>query len=202
MSGKQVAAGVGGAAVGFLIGGPVGAVALGSAGFSAAAAVDGADKMVDAAKENQNLANGQANELDRRAKDNYDATMRDADVFKGEQIGATVRGGVDVSSTSSLVAMENAHADFVRTAYNAQRDANLEATRIRAQAQNEVDAAKKQREATQISSAIGVLSAGAQVYANSYTSKAADGGAPKGGYSDSFKQTGVRTHRYASPNLD
>jgi hypothetical protein len=202
MSVRGAIIGTVGAVAGFFVGGPAGAAALGAAGYQAGASMDGADKEVEAAKKNQEAANAQVDELTRRAQENTAAIMRDAEVFKGDQMSATVRGGVDVSSTSSLVAMENSHAKFKREAFNQERDARLEGARIRQEAQNDVDAAKRAREATQISSITNVLQAGATAYGASTKSGAAAGGAPKGGYSDSFKQTGVRSHRYATPYMD
>lgn len=168
MSAKGAVLGVVGAVVGFLLppGNVAGAVALGAAGYGAGAQMDAADKQVEAAKRNQEIQNAQANEIALRASENTKIIMQEAEVFKGDQVGAMVRGGVDIASQSSLVAMENSHAQYKRQAYLEERDANMRATAMRQQAQINVDAAKSMRTATQISAITGMVSAGAGAYAN------------------------------------
>lgn len=170
MSVKGAILGTVGAVGGFFIGGPAGAIALGSAGYGAGAALDGADKSVDAAIRNQQLADQQANEIANRASDNTKAIMSDAEVQKGSAESGLVRGGVDVSSASALVALENIHANAQRDAYLQERDANLQGAAIKARAQNEADAARAGRTATQIGAVTSILGAGASVYANSFKS--------------------------------
>lgn len=185
MSGKSVGLGVVGAVVGFMLppGNVAGAVALGAAGFSAGAEMDAADAGVKAAKQNRALANQQANETLQRASENTKAIMREAESFRGQQVSSTVKGGVDVGSTSSLVALESSNANFKRQAFLEERDASLTAQRINAQAQINVDAAKAGRQATQIGAVTSVVGAGASVYANSTKSpKAPSGGGATGNY--------------------
>lgn len=183
MSARAVGLGVVGAVVGFLLppGNVAGAVALGAAGYQAGASLDAADKSVAAAQRNQELQNQQANEIQQRASENTKAIMSDAETFKGTQESAIVKGGVDISSTSSLVALENAHANFVRQAYNEEKDASLTASRLRAQAQNDVDAVKAGRQAAQIGAVTSVLGTGASLYANKISSPSGGGGAAKSG---------------------
>lgn len=185
MSARSIGFGVVGAVVGFLIppGNVAGAVALGSAGFAAGQQMDAADQSVADAKKNQALMNMSANETLERASENTKAIMREAETFHGQQVSAMVKGGVDVSSQSSLVAMENAHANFKRQAYLEDRDANLTAQRMRAQAQINTDYAKKAREATQIGAAVSVIGAGASAYSNRVSAPKVGGGGGSTGYS-------------------
>jgi hypothetical protein len=199
MSVRAAALGVVGAVVGFLLppGNVAGAVALGAAGYQAGANLDAADKSVAAAQRNQELQNQQANEVMQRADENTKAIMSDAEVFKGNQESAIVKGGVDVSSSSSLVALENAHANFVHQAYNESKDASLTAARIRAQAQNDVDATKAGRQAAQIGAATSVLGAAASVYSNKVSTGAAPAAAAPSGGGSYGQGTGRGSYRMA-----
>jgi hypothetical protein len=178
MSARSIGLGVVGAVVGFLLppGNVAGAVALGAAGFQAGAEMDSADESVKAQKLNRALQSQQANETLQRASENTKAIMREAEGFRGQQVSGMVRGGVDISSESSLVALESADANFKRQAFLEERDASLTAQRIRAQAQINVDYAKKAREAAQIGAVTSVIGTAAGVYANGVKAPTTGGG--------------------------
>lgn len=197
MSAKGAALGVVGAVVGFMLppGNVAGAVALGAAGYGAGANLDAADEQVAAAKKNQALQNSQANEIQQRASENTQTIMREAETFKGEQVSSMVRGGVDIASQSSLVALENTHANFKRQAYLEERDASLTANRIRAQAQINTDMAKKGREAAQIGAVTSVLGTAASMYSNKVSSPSTTGGG------NANSGAAVGSARRASPNF-
>lgn len=178
MSARGAVLGVVGAVVGFLMppGNVYGAVALGAAGYGAGAGLDAADDQVNYAKKNQELQAKQANEILNRASENTKSLMREAETFKGEQMSSFVRGGVDVSSQSSLLALENANAQYKRQAYLEERDARLTANRIKAQAQIGVDAAKSARTAAQIGAVTSVLGTAAGMYSNRVSTPNTTGG--------------------------
>lgn len=191
MSARGAIFGVVGAVVGFLLppGNVYGAVALGAAGYGAGAAMDAADEQVEFAKKNQELQAQAANETLQRASENTKSIMREAETFKGEQMSSFVAGGVDISSQSSLIALENANAQFKRQAYLEERDASLTAQRINAQAQINTDAAKSARQATQIQAGVSVLGAAANVYGNRVGGGNPSTSGGNGGYSSAMSGT-------------
>jgi len=150
MSGKGGLGAAVGAGVGFMIGGPPGALALGSAGAQFGSSMDAASEAEALAKKNRGLSNEQALEIIRQSKLSAKNILKSGRELTGKQVSAFAAGGVDVGSGSSLMVMENTAAEFKRDAYEELRSSKFSATALRRRAQAQVDAAKSGKKAALI----------------------------------------------------
>ena len=201
MSGRAGIGALAGAGVGFMIGGPLGAVALGSAGMSAGAGMDAAKEAEELAKRNRNLTNEQALEVIRQSKLAAKNILKEGREMTGTQASAYAAGGVDVGSASALLAMEHTASQYKRDAYETVRAANWNTDAMRRKAQAEVDAAKAGRRAAIIGgiAQVGFAAVQTGMMAPKGSSHVAPGGG--GGPAGSSGMSGRTVGRRMTPGM-
>lgn len=163
MGGKSGIGGLVGIGVGFALGGPLGALALGAAGFGAGGQLDAAAAAEDLARRNKNLSKEQAAEVIRQSKIQAEGALAQGREVTGSQASSYAAGGVDVGSGSALLVMENTAAQFKTDAYDIMRAGIMEGRVINARAQAQLDQAKAGKRAATIGAIASIAGTAAQV---------------------------------------